>query len=50
MPARKKEAEAPKVKVENAVADGKGGYLPKGVVVEGDAECIASLKAKGLVE
>lgn len=47
MTARKK-AEGIKVLVADAVADGKGGFFPKGHILD-KAEDLASLKAKGLV-
>jgi hypothetical protein len=42
-----KKAEGPKVLVENAIADGNGGYLPKGSPLPAGCD-IESLKAKGL--
>lgn len=47
MTARKK-ADQPKVLVDGAVSDGKGGYLPKGHVLDVPADTLASLRAKGL--
>lgn len=44
----KKEEGTVKVKVADAVHDGKGGFYPVGAVIE--VEDAASLKAKGLAE
>lgn len=44
----KKPPEGPVVLVDNAISDGKGGYLPKGAKLDAAAD-IESLKAKGLV-
>lgn len=40
---------APKVAAENAIHDGKGGFLKKGDTLPAGAD-VASLKAKGLAE
>lgn len=48
MPAKKKQAAA-KVAKDNAVHDGKGGYMKKGDALPEGAD-IDSLKAKGLAE
>lgn len=50
MPARKNPAEGgAKVAADNAIHDGKGGYLKKGDVLPEGAD-VASLKAKGFAE
>ena len=49
-PKQQAKSKAPRVKVADAVSDGKGGFLPIGAEVNAPADTIASLKEKGFVE